>query len=453
MLFACYEKLNGWIGDLRGFSRSRIQAEIRANATRPPECLQQMAQEAFVRQVRYCLDHYPAYAEKVREFGGDGLLKKEDWRPEELPVWTRADQKQFWEGWQVPPLLPGVFPHSTGGSTGLPLKFYVTRESYERRMAVADRGYGWAGAQEGRRAFFVWGTPIYAPGRIKRVKQVLQHRLQCRCYFDSFNFSDVEKSRCCKQINAYKPAALVGYAGNLVALARFVAERPERLRWKAETLVTAAEGLHPGDRELLRSTLCDEVFESYGSREVMLIGMECRAHGGYHLAIDNVLCEVVDEHGCPLPPGVCGRIVVTDLFNRANPFVRYEIGDLGVMGDGPCPCGLPFPLLAEVSGRSQEVIRRADGETMTALFVPHLMKEFNWVQGYQLVQEVERNHELTVSLVTSAPLADCATGAIEQKLREKLGEGMTIRFERVSTLQKTASGKTPIVVADTDREA
>jgi len=52
----------------------------------------------------------------------------------------------------------------------VPLRFYVTRESYEWRTAVSDRGYGWAGAEEGRRSFYVWGTPIRAPSPAQRLK-------------------------------------------------------------------------------------------------------------------------------------------------------------------------------------------------------------------------------------------------------------------------------------------
>mgnify|MGYP000390950942 CR=1 FL=1 len=66
-------------------------------------------------------------------------------------------------------------------------------------------------------------------------------------------------------------------------LARYVRDHRDRLRWRAPTLVTAAEGLHPGQRALLEDTITDEVFQSYGSREFMLIGMECRCHAGYHV--------------------------------------------------------------------------------------------------------------------------------------------------------------------------
>jgi phenylacetate-CoA ligase len=183
---------------------------------------------------------------------------------------------------------------------------------------------------------------------------------------------------------------------------------------------------------------------SYGSREFMLIGMECSQHKGYHISSDNLYVEVVDEQGRPAAPGETGRILVTDLHNDANPFIRYEIGDMGAMATEPCSCVLPFPLLARVEGRIQEYLLTADGSRLTALFIPHLMKEFVWVRGYQIEQEqpgkvrlnVLSDHEPTGA--EQAPLIAALVG--------KLGEGAQVEVVRVAALKKGASGKVPIVV-------
>jgi phenylacetate-CoA ligase len=322
----------------------------------------------------------------------------------------------------------------------------MTRESFEWRMAVSDRGYSWAGAEEGRKSFYVWGSPIKALSRQMKFKLALQHAIQRREYFDSFVFDDAHRAACCHAINRFRPPALVGYAGNLVELALYARAHPEALRWKARSLVTAAEGLQPGQRQLLEATLADEVFMSYGSREFMLIGMECPEHRGYHLSADTLLVEVVDDCGQPLPPGKAGRIVVTDLRNAANPFIRYEIGDLGTMAAEPCPCGLPFPLLQSVEGRIQEFLLASDGSRQTALFIPHLMKEFRWVRGYQLVQ-ADPTH-VRVNVVTETALVPAAVEPIVQALKGKLGQAVNVSVESVPALRKSATGKVPIVIQE-----
>ena len=430
-----YSLLNKLYGQLRGYGRWSIYRQVMAATLRAPSDLAAERDTLFQQCVRDAVGRFPVYAEKVRRHRGAP------------PVWTRQDQRALFESLDGPPVRRAHL-HSTGGSTGVPLKFYVTRESYEWRSAVSDRGYSWAGAQEGRRSFYVWGTPIYPPSRRKQVKLRLHHWLQRRTYFDSFDFDDDRKQECCRQINNARPLALVGYAGNLVSLAFYVRQNPTALTWRAGCCVTAAEGLHAGQRELLEETLCDDAFMSYGSREFMLIGMECAAHRGYHVSSDNLLVEVVNDNGAPSPPGETGRIVVTDLRNAANPFIRYEIGDLGAMADPreACPCGLPFPRLLRVDGRTQETIARPNGEKLTALFIPHLMKEFTWIEGYQILQEVAER--ITVQLVTASPIDGEGVQPIREKLLERVGADMQIEFTRVAQLRKNASGKTPIVISE-----
>lgn len=433
-------------GQLRGWNRWTIRRQVAAFPHWQVEALTRLNHQLFQQRVASAIRTFPLYAEKVRTHLQQTLpTTQNDLReiePEQLPLWTKSDQRALFSSMKGPP-LPGSFAHASGGSTGVPIQFYMTRESFEWRMAVSDRGYGWAKAEEGRKSFYVWGSPIKPLSPLKKVKVDFQHMLQRRAYCDSFVFDDERKAACCRAINRFCPSALVGYAGNLVELALFVRSHPGILRWKARTLVTAAEGLQPGQRELLQDTLTDEVFMSYGSREFMLIGMECRKHSGYHVNADTLMVEVVDEDGQPVAPGETGRIVVTDLRNEANPFVRYEVGDWGAWAVEPCSCGLPFPLLERVSGRVQEVLLAADGSRQTALFVPHLLKEFIWIEGYQIEQETAGAIRLCVLSNQDPPARDVA--ALVRAFQSKLGEATRVEVARVSALRKSASGKVPIV--------
>ena len=429
-------------GQLKGWRRATIRKAVAGFAHWQPQALARLTQHLFQARVADALARFPLYAEKVRQHAG-GQPAAGAVEPSRLPVWTKGDQRSLFAALQGPP-VPGSFAHASGGSTGVPTQFYMTRESFEWRMAVSDRGYGWAGAEEGRKSYYVWGSPVKALPPLRKFKADLQHLLQRREYFDSFFFDDARKEACCRAINRFRPPALVGYAGNLVELARFARARPGLLRWKARTLVTAAEGLQPGQRELLQAALADEVFMSYGSREFMMIGMECPEHGGYHVNTDTLFVEVVDDAGQPVAPGETGRIVVTDLRNDANPFVRYEIGDLGVWAEQPCPCGLPFPLLQRVAGRVQEVLLAADGSRQTALFIPHLLKEFAWIQGYQIEQE--KAGAIKVCVLADHDPAPQDVAALARALQAKLGGATHVDVARVPALRKGASGKVPIVV-------
>lgn len=438
-----YRLFNAWYGQMRGYERRRIQREAWRNQLQPPRQLEQHVRVLVDKRIRQALSRFECYRDKVLQHCGRLPGDKEAIQIAELPIWTREDQRRLFAGLTGAP-VPDSFKHATGGSTGVPLQFYVTRQSYEWRMAVSDRGYSWAGAEEGRPSFYVWGSPIRSPSRGENLKHRMHHWMQRREYFDSFIFDDERKALCCRAISRCKPDALVGYAGNLVELALFVRANPGLLTRRAASAVTAAEGLHQGQRELLIEFLVKDVFESYGSREFMLIGMECREHSGYHLSSDNLAVEVVDGDGVPVNHGETGRILVTDLHNDANPFIRYEIGDMGVAGAEPCPCGLPFPMLRGVEGRVQESLVRPDGTRLTALFVPHLMKEFAWIEGYQLVQNAPG--DITVCVICREDFTVEMTEPVEKGFVSRMGPGSLVRFKRVAGLEKNRSGKTPTVL-------
>jgi phenylacetate-coenzyme A ligase PaaK-like adenylate-forming protein len=83
--------------------------------------------------------------------------------------------------------------------------------------------------------------------------------------------------------------------------------------------------------------------------------MECRELSGIHLAEDLVIVEVVDEANRPVPPGVQGaKVLVTTMFNRVLPVVRYELSDLVTMVPGHCSCGSPCRRIEDIQGRAEE---------------------------------------------------------------------------------------------------
>ena len=435
-------------GELRGYRRWSIRARAAANLKLSPQALRRQAQEMFDLRVREAIGRFPFYAEKVGAHRGAMPEPGEVVAPESLPVWTRELQREFFEQQQRP--VDASYVHQTSGSTSMPVRFYITRASYEWRIAVSDRGYAWAGAEEGRRSVHVWAADRHKSlwARIKRGTHV---RLQRRHYFDAFRqIGAAEKKQCLELINKVKPETVVGYTGTLVDLARFARDHPGLLRWKAKTLVNAAEGLYAGQRELLEEHLVDEVYLAYGTREFMLLGMECRCHRGYHVTADNVLLEVVDAQGQPVAPGENGRIVVTDFHNAATPFIRYEVGDLGTLAppDQKCECGISLPLLASVDGRMQDVIHTPEGGTITGLYVTYTMRQFDWIEGYQVVQDT-RDH-IRVRLLTLAELTPERTAPVEELLRAQLGSVIRIEFERTDKLIRKASGKVRLVMSSAE---
>jgi phenylacetate-CoA ligase len=439
---------NSWYGQLRGYNRRAIRLRVLENQELPPDVLEQYARRHFQKRVMDAIESFPAYAAKVEEHRGSLPANRNAIHAEELPVWLRKDQMQLFETTTQAP-VESSYAYSTCGSTGVPVHFYATREGYEWKMAVSNRGYSWAGAEEGKKSVYIWGTPLKGPGFAAAIKQRAGSMLHRRVYFDAFRrFGTEAKNKCCTLINRSKPDAIVGYTGYLVDLARYAREHPGRLKWKAKTLVIAAEGLQPGQKELLEETLTNEVFLAYGSREFMLIGMECPLHKGYHLMTDSVLIESVNDEGYPVDAGQRGRLLVTDLRNAATPFIRYEIGDYGVLEsiNEMCSCGLPFPFLRSVDGRLQDMVYTTDGNKISALFVTYVIRQFEWIEGYQIFQDSKE--KIQMKLLTQVELTTERTRPVTAMLQKRLGADMEVSYEHVDELTKRPSGKIALVTSN-----
>ena len=156
-------------------------------------------------------------------------------------------------------------------------------------------------------------------------------------------------------LNAYKPEALITYPSFVRRLAE--EQQAGRLRIAPRQFCTAAETLTQDVRDLARETWGAAVLNAYGATEANLIGIECPWAAGLHVPEDLLVLEVVDENDRPVPSGVAGhKLLVTNLFNRTLPFIRYELSDLVTVAEGPCPCGRPHLRLASVQGRREDVL-------------------------------------------------------------------------------------------------
>lgn len=331
---------------------------------------------------------------------------------------------------------------ATGGSSGVPLQFDLDTDSNERRMAAWHRGYSWAGAAPGTRQWYLWGVPPDSTAGWKKEKVRLYDRLYGRTTMSCFELGEAALPRFVQSLAATRPDVIVAYTGALYAFARLL-EAHGIVPSRPQALVVGAEALHPFQREIIERVFRAPVFETYGSREFMLIGAECPEHSGLHLTAENLVVEVVDERGEPVADGVEGDIVITDLTNRGMPFIRYRNGDRGVMATGSCPCGRHLPRLARVSGRRLDILTTPDGQQLPGEFFPHIMKEFASVQRFQVVQEIPE--EVVVRIVAPAWSVEDES-RLAREVGAVAGGRLRIRVESVADIPLTAAGKLQVVV-------
>jgi len=155
--------------------------------------------------------------------------------------------------------------------------------------------------------------------------------------------------------------------------------------------------------------------------------------------------EIIKDDGTPAQDGETGRMVVTDLHNYGMPFIRYEIGDLGVATTKMCSCGRGLPLIADVVGRSLDVIRTPEGKIVPGEFFPHLFKDYSGIARFQVVQD-KINH-LVIKLVPTDKFEDAARSKIDQEIRKAVGSTMVLDYQVVSEIPLTATGKYRVTVS------
>ncbi len=336
---------------------------------------------------------------------------------------------------------PPLIAKATGGSSGVPLQFDLDADSNERRMAAAHRGYGWAGAVPGTRQWYLWGTAPQAAGSWKHRKHRLYDRLYRRTTESCFELAESAVDRLVASLARTRPDAIVAYTGALYHFARLLDARGV-VPFAPKAIVVGAEQLHSFQRELIERVFRTRVFETYGSREFMLIGGECELHRGLHQTMEHLLIELLDDQGQPVPAGAEGNVVITDLTNRGMPFIRYANGDRAIAGTEPCPCGRGLPLLAKVTGRRLDVLQTPSGGHLPGEFFPHLLKELPAVQRFQVIQE-------RLESVTLRVVAPAWTTQDEEWLRSELAAvapTLGLVVEMVADIPLTGAGKLQVVV-------
>ncbi|MFC1958332.1 phenylacetate--CoA ligase family protein [Chloroflexota bacterium] len=337
---------------------------------------------------------------------------------------------------------------STGGSTGEPLSFYRTRyDQLNWGFAATQRALGWAGYELGDKLAKLQVRRPYK-SKLAKFSQISKDVFQRTILFDVKEMSLNTLPLLVNKLEGIQPKFIYGYPSAIELLARFT-EKEGRSRLKPKAIITSAEQLYDYQRNLFHKAFECETYSCYSSWEVHAIAAECTEHSGYHIVAENIIVEIVDERGDPVSTGEEGRIVITNLHNYAMPFIRYDIGDLGVGSDSVCSCGRGLPIIAQLSGRTTDVIFTRNGKTVPGTALLHVFLAPLDIAQFQIVQE--SYDKMVIKLVmgkecTNEHLDELTTRIINQ-YKLILGEEINILVEFVDHIPTTSDGKRRVVVS------
>src|SRR5215203_6794980 len=250
------------------------------------------------------------------------------------------------------------------------------------------------------------------------------------------------------RLNGWQPAMLIGYASMLRLLAE--EQLAGRLAIEPQFLFSASEVLTDATRRLAAEAWGRRPFNVYAATQTSGIAAECGEHSGMHLFEDLVVTEVVDDENRPVPPGEYGaKVLVTVLFSRTLPLIRYEMSDSLQLASGShdCSCGRPYALISGIQGRQQEALTfaGADGQSRTVqpVVFHHVMDSVN-AAGWQIRQDGNR---LEVLVAEPRDLnADGLAAAIRSALTAQEIQPPEIAVREVAAIPRTALGKAPLII-------
>lgn len=163
----------------------------------------------------------------------------------------------------------------------------------------------------------------------------------------------VDPSAALEWIDREKATLLIGLPVQMLALALETGVLARRVFRRLHAIVLCSDHVPPALANTIRCATGCDIFEHYGSTEMGLGGgIDCRAHGGYHLREADLHFEIVSPHtGESLPDGQLGEVVFTTLRRAGMPLIRYRTGDLASIVPGPCSCGSPLRRLTRIENR------------------------------------------------------------------------------------------------------
>ncbi len=360
---------------------------------------------------------------------------------ENIPIISKADlQTPLHERLSHGFTTKNCHLHKTSGSSGTPLIFAKDKYAHAITWANFIDRYSWYAIDvaTSKQARF-YGIPLNASGYYKeRFKDVLANRFR-------FSVFDLSSNMMAQNVEKFKRTPfdyINGYTSAIVQFAKYLKLKNLVLKTICPSLkvcIVTAEMLFENDKKLLESSLGLPIVNEYGSAELGLIAFNT-PDNQWQVNAEDLFVEIVDAHGTILPYGEEGRIVITALHNKAHPFIRYDIGDIGALHEDSTP---RTPILKHLVGRTSDIVILPSGKRAAGLTFYYVTKTV--IEDNANVKEfIIEQHALDtfkIRYTSKEVLSNENISAIKKAISTYLETGLQVTFENVKELQRSKSGK------------
>jgi len=311
----------------------------------------------------------------------------------------------------------------SSGSTGIPIKHYVTKEMLLAKRASHQKMLRWYGLKRDSSEFKLGGIDC-------ALKQKIYYIFRNKRFYSSYYISVKTLSRLVKKYNSFKPAILYGYPTTINKFLMF-AKKNDYILNPPKAIICHAENLYDKFIENFKSVFPDvKVINQYWSTEAN-IAVTCPA-GNLHVDEDTVICEILNQD----KNGV-GDLYITNLFSYKVPIIRYCIGDKVKISEKPCPCGRNTKIIESIEGRAYEYLEMVNGDKFPITAIDEDTFYEN-IMFYQLVH-FRKERRLLFKYIPVNKDIPVNKKAIEHYIGCKFG--LTVDFEQISDIEYSSGGK------------
>lgn len=426
---------------LRGRDAMQDLPRLREMESWDAEAYDAHRRKRLAELLEFCWQRVPFYRRRM-EAAGLARPDLSDPTPalRALPPLTKAELREHGESLLTEP-RENLAAATTSGSTGAPVRVWQDRHFSGWSRALLRRAFLWHGVEYYEPRVFLLGTPA---GPVAALKQRLVDRIIGRRLVSFHGLDDAGYEDVLRTIESFRPAYITAYPSVLDELCRYAVRTGRSLQGSGVRLLhSQSEMLLDTHRESFREVFgAVPVLNEYGCVEIGAMAFSCPA-GTLHICHEQVVFEVVNDDGQPVPPGTTGRILLTPLEARGMPLLRYEIGDAGALSEQVCSCGrmAGTPVLERLDGRLFEQILGLGGERFNAGIVHFLVRRAGLAQQLAEYLAVQRRPgELELLLVPrpgTTPEGKRLDGqALVREARRLFGQAVVASYRVVDTIPR-----------------
>lgn len=328
--------------------------------------------------------------------------------------------------------LEKLYKNKTSGSSGKPFTF--TKDYYTQSRVWAARKQFLSEynlSLSSKQAIFYRSAKGFKNSFIEKIKDEILNRVR----FDSTNSSKEHFENSINKFKSMKFDYIYGYTSAIVLFCRYLLSKNILLKDICPSLVlvvVTAETCTKEDKQVIEMATGVPVRNEYGSADLGMIAFEC-SYGHFHLVEENLYVETNENN----------EMIITDLYNKSFPFVKYKLGDMAKISSEKCSCGNRNRYIYDFMGRSNDIVKLKNGEEVLGYsfyqIVRPVLEETNLLKEF-FIKQIDLD-KFEFEIVSIKEFSKKTEDKLLKTANEYLNQDNKIYIKYTDKIEKPKTGK------------